>query len=149
MTKAFYTCESVMQEYVKYLKNVLGVSQILKSDEALNPVAVALQENVQSPGASAASKITVWVENFNQFTTEDHTLLNNMLGATKIPAADIQVEDLSLKGSSNSPIEFELVLNPATPDQTYSPQAMHANKNLKAAAWTFLQQVMHKYKSLG
>ena len=133
-----------MQDYVKYLKNVLGVSQILKSDETLNPIpASATQQAV-----SAATKITVWVENFNQFTTEDHTLLNNMLAATKIPAADIKVEDLSLKGSLTSVIEFELVLNPTAADQTYSPQAMHANKNLKATAWTFLQQVMQKYKSL-
>lgn len=122
-----------MQEYVKYLKNVLGVSQILKSDEALN----------------SALKITVWVENFNQFTTEDHTLLNNMLAAMKIPAQDMKVEDLSLKGQSQSPIEFDLVLNPgASENQTYSPQVMHANKNLKSVAWTFLQQVMQKYKSL-
>lgn len=136
-----------MQDYVKYLKNVLGVSQILKSDETLNPPMVA-QTHEPSQTVGVASKITVWVENFSQFTTEDHTLLNNMLAATKIPAADIKVEDLSLKGSLNSPIEFELVLNPAAADQTYSPQVMHANKNLKATAWTFLQQVMQKYKSL-
>ncbi len=137
-----------MQDYVKYLKNVLGVSQILKSDEALNPSAVATQENVL-PQAVGASKITVWVENFNQFTTEDHTLLNNMLAAMKIPAQDMKVEDLSLKGSLQSAIEFDLVLNPVdSGSQTYSPQVMHANKNLKSAAWTFLQQVMQKYKLL-
>ena len=137
-----------MQDYVKYLKNVLGVSQVLKLDEALSPVSIS----APAPMVSAASKITVWVENFNQFTVADHTLLNNMLAATKIPGADIKVEDLSLKGSVHSsvrsPIEFELVLNPTASDQTYSPQAMHTNKNLKAAAWTFLQQVMQKYKSL-
>lgn len=144
MTKAFYTCHSKMQDYVKYLKNVLGVSQILKSDEALSSSAVATQAQ-----AVSASKITVWVENFNQFTTEDHTLLNNMLAAMKIPAQDMKVEDLSLKGKSQSPIEFELVLNPVdSGSQTYSPQVMHANKNLKSTAWTFLQQVMQKYKSL-
>ncbi|WP_409477484.1 hypothetical protein [Pseudobdellovibrio sp. HCB154] len=133
---------------MKYLKNVLGVSQILKSDEALNPSAVATQENVL-PQAVGASKITVWVENFNQFTTEDHTLLNNMLAAMKIPAQDMKVEDLSLKGSLQSAIEFDLVLNPVdSGSQTYSPQVMHANKNLKSAAWTFLQQVMQKYKLL-
>lgn len=144
MTKAFYTCLSKMQDYVKYLKNVLGVSQILKSDETLENTVGLTQQ-----AASAASKITVWVENFNQFTTEDHTLLNNMLAAMKIPAQDMKVEDLSLKGKSQSPIEFDLVLNPeASESQTYSPQVMHANKNLKSAAWTFLQQVMQKYKSL-
>lgn len=124
-----------MQDYVKYLKNVLGISQILKSDEALAPARV--------------TKITVWVENFNQFTNEDHTLLNNMLAAMKIPAKDMKVEDLSLKGQVISPIEFELVLSPdASGNQTYSPQVLHANKNLKSAVWTFLQQVMQKYKSL-
>lgn len=133
-----------MQDYVKYLKNVLGVSQILKSDEALSGAAVA----AQTQAVSAASKITVWVENFNQFTTEDHTLLNNMLAAMKIPGADMKVEDYSLKGQCHSPIEFDLVLNPTAAGQTYSPQAMHANKNLKAVAWTFLQQIMQKYKSL-
>lgn len=134
-----------MQDYVKYLKNVLGVSQILKSDEALKPAAV----ETQAQAVSAASKITVWVENFNQFTTEDHTLLNNMLAAMKIPAGDMKVEDYSLKGQSHSPIEFELVLNPdVSKNQTYSPQVLHANKNLKATVWTFLQQVMQKYKSL-
>lgn len=130
-----------MQEYVKYLKNVLGVSQILKSNEPANPGSVAR--------AVATPKITVWVENFNQFSNEDHTLLNNMLAAMKIPAGEMVVQDLSQKNPGLSPIEFSLVLSPdASGSQTYSPQVLHANKSLKSTVWTFLQQVMQKYKSL-
>jgi hypothetical protein len=134
-----------MQEYVKYLKNVLGVSQILQSNEALEHVPVATQQP-----AVLSSKITVWVENFNQFTSEDHTLLNNMLGAMKIPAQDMTVSDLSLKTHDPvSFIEFDLVLNPdSSGSQTYSPQVLHVQKNLKSVVWTFLQQVMQKHKSL-
>lgn len=128
-----------MQEYIKYLKNVLGVSQILKSD-----------------GTSAASvastfnpKISVWVENYAQFTPEDHTLLNNMLAAMKIPDGDMVVSDLSFKTADVSPINFDLVLSPdVSANQTYSPQVLHANKNLKSAVWTFLQTIMQKHKSL-
>lgn len=129
-----------MQEYIKYLKNVLGVSQILKSDGVAS-AAVA---------SATAPKISVWVENYNQFTTEDHTLLNNMLAAMKIPEGDMVVSDLTLKEPRVSPIDFDLVLSPeASASQTYSPQVLHANKNLKSTVWTFLQTIMQKYKSLG
>lgn len=134
-----------MQEYVKYLKNVLGVSQILGLGESAPPAVVVTQETT----ALSNSKITVWVESFNQFTAEDHTLLNNMLAAMKIPEGDMVVQDYSLKGSSKSLIEFDLVLNPdASGNQTYSPQVLHTNKNLKSVVWTFLQQIMQKHKSL-
>lgn len=127
----------MVQEYVKFLKNVLGVSQILNSGE------------VPATASASVIKITVWVENFNRFSKEDHTLLNNMLAAMKIPESDIKVVDYSLKGQSHSPIEFDLVLNPdGSGNQTHSPQVLHANKNLKSTVWTFLQQVMQKYKTL-
>lgn len=132
-----------MQEYVKYMKNVLGVSQILTSEEPSGATPVA-QENL-----TKSSKITVWVENFNQFSSEDHTLLNNMLAAMKIPAGDMSVNDFSLKGSVQAAIEFDLVLKPdASGYQTHSPQVLHTQKNLKADVWTFLQQIMQKYKAL-
>lgn len=128
-----------MQEYIKYLKNVLGVSQILKSDG----------EVITAVASPTAHKISVWVENYAQFTPEDHTLLNNMLNAMKIPDGDMVVSDLSLKASDISPIAFDLVLSPdASGNQTYSPQVLHANKNLKSAVWTFLQTIMQKHKSL-
>ncbi len=127
-----------MQEYIKYLKNVLGVSQILK-DESSSFEAVS----------TVAHKISVWVENYNQFTTEDHTLLTNMLAAMKIPDGDMVVHDLSLKVVGQSLIDFDLVVSPdASGNQTYSPQVLHANKNLKSTVWTFLQTIMQKYKSL-
>lgn len=129
-----------MQEYINYLKNVLGVRQILTSNE---PVLFA---SVQT---KPAHKISVWVENFSQFSAEDHTLLNNMLNAMKIPAEDMVVFDLSLKGQSPAAIEFDLVLNPdASGSQTYSPQVLHANKNLKSTVWTFLQTIMQQYKNI-
>lgn len=129
-----------MQEYIKYLKNVLGVTQILKDDSA--PVTM-----VAAP-AAVAHKISVWVENYTQFSTEDHTLLNNMLAAMKIPNGDMVVSDLSLKTSASG-LSFDLVMNPDTSGtQTYSPQVLHANKNLKAIVWTFLQTIMQQYKNL-
>lgn len=133
-----------MQDYVKYLKNVLGVSQILQSSEALPPEPVATQK--ASVGVCA---VTVWVENFNHMSGADHTLLNNMLSAMKIPSQDIRVCDLSLKTQDRSSvIEFDLVLNPdSSGHQTYSPQVLQTQKHLKSVVWTFLQQVMQKYKS--
>lgn len=125
-----------MQDYIKYLKNVLGVNQILRSE---GPSAAAV----------SAPKISVGVENYNQFTQKDHTLLNNMLAAMKIPNGDMVVSDLTDKVVGVSPIEFDLVLNPeSSAAQTYSPQVLHANKNLKITVWTFLQTIMQKYKSL-
>lgn len=127
-----------MQEYIKYLKNVLGVSQILKDESA-----------PQASTSATYSRISIWIENYNQFTQEDHTLLNNMLAAMKIPEGDMVVRDLSLKTPAVSPIEFDLVVSPdASGNQTYSPQVLHANKNLKSTVWTFLQTIMQKYKSL-
>ena len=129
-----------MQEYIKYLKNVLGVSQILRDDSA--PVVSA------SAAPAVAHKISVWVENYNQFSTEDHTLLNNMLAAMKIPSGDMVVSDLALK-NSDAVINFDLVMTPDTSGtQTYSPQVLHANKNLKATVWTFLQTIMQQHKNL-
>lgn len=129
-----------MQEYIKYLKNVLGVSQLLRDESA---------PNTSISTSTVAHKISVWVENYNQFTPEDHTLLNNMLAAMKIPHGDMVVSDLSLKTAGSTPLEFDLVLNPdASGVQTYSPQVLHANKNLKSTVWTFLQTIMQKYKSL-
>lgn len=129
-----------MQDYIKYLKNVLGVSQILRDDSA--PVTM-----VAAPTA-VAHKISVWVENYNQFSTEDHTLLNNMLAAMKIPSGDMVVSDLALKNSASA-INFDLVMAPDTSGtQTYSPQVLHANKNLKITVWTFLQTIMQQHKNL-
>ncbi|MES2801157.1 MAG: hypothetical protein V4654_01575 [Bdellovibrionota bacterium] len=129
-----------MQEYIKYLKNVLGVSQILRDESP---------RDFSASEVAHASKISVWVENYDQFTTDDHTLLNNMLAAMKIPNGDMVVSDLSLKVSGTSQIAFDLVLSPdASGNQTYSPQVLHANKNLKSTVWTFLQTIMQKYKSL-
>ena len=129
-----------MQEYIKYLKNVLGVTQILRDDSA--PVTM-----VAAPTA-VAHKISVWVENYTQFSTEDHTLLNNMLAAMKIPDGDMVVSDLSLKTSASA-LNFDLVMTPdASGTQTYSPQVLHANKNLKATVWTFLQTIMQQHKNL-
>lgn len=142
MTIANYTYGLKMQEYIKYLKNVLGVSQIL-TDES------APQASLSASADTAYSRISVWIENYNQFTPEDHTLLNNMLAAMKISEGDMVVRDLSLKTSAVSPIEFDLVVSPdASGNQTYSPQVLHANKNLKSTVWTFLQTIMQKYKSL-
>ena len=129
-----------MQEYIKYLKNVLGVSQILRDDSA--PIVSA------STSPAVAHKISVWVENYTQFSTEDHTLLNNMLAAMKIPSGDMVVSDLALK-NADSVINFDLVMAPDTSGtQTYSPQVLHANKNLKATVWTFLQTIMQQHKNL-
>lgn len=129
-----------MQEYIRYLKNVLGVNQILKDDSV--PVTRLASTSV------VAHKISVWVENYNQFSAEDHTLLNNMLAAMKIPNGDMLVSDLSQK-DSNAAINFELVLNPQDQNtQTYSPQVLHANKNLKSTVWTFLQTIMQQHKNL-
>jgi len=127
-----------MQEYINYLKNVLGVSQVV------------IPASTSADTSAAYSRISVWIENYNQFTTEDHTLLNNMLAAMKIPEGDMIVRDLSLKTAAVSPIEFDLVVSPdaSAGNQTYSPQVLHANKNLKSTVWTFLQTIMQKYKSL-
>lgn len=132
-----------MQDYIKYLKNVLGVSQILTDESVPSQLQKASTDSVVS-----AHRISVWVENYKQFSLEDHTLLNNMLAAMKIPDGDMVVGDLSEKNTS-AVINFDLVLNPdATGSQTYSPQVLHANKNLKSTVWTFLQTIMQKYKFL-
>jgi hypothetical protein len=132
MTKALYNHNS-MQAYINYLKNVLGIKQVLQGSEPqpLKP------------------RIAIWVENLEKFSDADRALFNNMISAMKIPASDMQVRDLSLKSSETFPIEFELVMNPdpAKP-QTFSPQMLHEQKQLKAQVWTFLQMIMHKYSSL-
>ena len=143
MTIAIYTYSPSMQDYIKYLKNVLGVSQILKDESASATMTVAPSQAVIS-----AHRIAVWVENYNQFSSEDLTLLNNMLAAMKIPDGDMVVCDLVEKNTS-AVINFDLVLNPdSSGSQTYSPQVLHANKNLKSTVWTFLQTIMQKYKFL-
>lgn len=131
-----------MQDYIKYLKNVLGVSQILRDESASIGMSSASNQTV------SAHKISVWVENYTHFTAEDHELLNNMLNAMKIPEGDMAVNDLAEK-NPNPLINFDLVMNPdASGTQTYSPQVLHLNKNLKSTVWTFLQAIMLKYKTL-
>lgn len=122
-----------MQAYINYLKNVLGVSQVLKSQET----------------GKATPKIMIWIENLNAFSEADRTLLHNMISAMKIPVADLEMRDLSLQTQGNYPIEFDLVLNPDTSKmQTYSPQVLHEQKQLKAQVWTFLQTIMQKYSAI-
>ncbi|AZZ37096.1 hypothetical protein CIK05_09925 [Bdellovibrio sp. qaytius] len=130
----------MVQDYIKYLKNVLGVSQILRDESAPASVATA---------TVSAHTISVWVENYGQFSEADHTLLNNMLAAMKIPAGDMVVFDLAQKNLEASPLHFDLVMNPdLSGTQTHSPQAIHLNKNLKSTVWAFLQTIMQQYKTL-
>lgn len=144
MTIAFYTLRIVMQNYINYLKNVLGLSQILHDESAADG---RLTDMASAP--TCTPKISVWVEDYDRFSLQDHTLLNNMLAAMKIPDGDMVVQDLSLKTKGSSLIHFDLVLNPDNSGmQTYSPQVLHVQKNLKSTVWTFLQTVMQKYKSI-
>lgn len=126
-----------MQAYINYLKNVLGVQQILKSTENST-------ESVQQ------AKVLVWVENLSTFSEDEQILLNNMLAAMKIPSADLAVYDLKDKSEALiAPIQFDLVINPDQSGlQTYSPQALQTNKSLKTAAWAFLQTIIARYKAL-
>lgn len=120
-----------MQAYFQYLKNVLGINQVLLRASQI--------------------KVIVWVEDLRLLNAEEMTLLQNMMNATKIPLSDYQILDLSDRGQSfdHNVIEFELVKNPQDPiTQTYSPQVLHQNKNLKAQAWSFLQSIVQKYKSM-
>ena len=131
-----------MQGYLQYLKNVLGVSQIL------------LDNSQTKKSVQISQRVIVWVEALHSFSEADHELLSNMLAAMKIDKSDMAIFDLSEKTkmlASLPPqaLQFELVLSPTDKNaQTFSPQMMHQNKQLKAEAWTFLQKVMLKYQSL-
>lgn len=124
-----------MQAYINYLKNVLGIQQVIKKADNISP---------------QPKQIVVWVENLSRFTQKDQTLLNNMLAATKIPQQSFAIYDLKDKSTELSlPIQFDLVTQPDQSGlQTYSPQVLHENKTLKAEAWAFLQTIITKYKTL-
>jgi len=127
-------------DYGKYINDVLGVHQILIEPHELlrfKPI-----------------KIYIWVENLKMFSSEDLELLNKMIAAMKIDLSCISISDLSQKNdfvSSSSynqveQIHFDMVQNPSPSFfQTYSPQVIHINKDLKMKAWTFLQHIMALY----
>lgn len=120
-----------MQSYIHYLKTVLGIRQVITEPSSAIP---------KSP------KITVWVEALSTFSDKDQALLKNMLQAMKISEHDLAIYDLSDKKSSGSAIEFELVKEPQNLEfQTYSPQVLHENRELKTVTWAFLQTIMKKY----
>lgn len=120
-----------MQAYFQYLKNVLGIHQVL-----LNTTEV---------------RVFIGVEDLHLLTADENNLLHNMLKATKIPVTDYQFYNLSEAAPqmAEHAIHFELVKNPTDSlKQTYSPQVLLQDSRLKAVAWTFLQSIMQKYKSL-
>lgn len=125
------------QDYIQYLRQVLGISQVL----------------VDQKTDLIPQRLIVWVEDLNVFSKQDQELLFNMLSAMKIDKNDIAIFNLQQKSEiasrlKSSCIQFELVRNPIDKaSQTFSPQMLHDNKQLKSEAWTFLQQMITRYAS--
>ncbi|MBC7421257.1 MAG: hypothetical protein H7328_11065 [Bdellovibrio sp.] len=131
---------SSRNDYIDYVRNVLGVKAIFSNEisEQITPEEIPL---------------LVRVQDFNSYSAEEKDLLTKMLAALKIPNEYSRTFDLAENPNVVCKVAVYLTdelksMKDLLPNEihTYSPRVLLHTPALKKAAWDELQKVLRFFQ---
>ena len=122
---------SELNQYLTFLNDTLGVKSIV-----LTPA-----ENA-SKTENVTIKYFIYVENLSNYSAEESTLLEKMIGALKLDPIEFGVFELNKNEAPNSSqFGSQIILCdlPNEKGETYSPRILLRKPELKRKAWDDLK----------
>jgi hypothetical protein len=122
---------SELNQYLTFLNETLGVKSIV-----LIPA-----ENASTP-KNDTIKYFIYVENLSNYSAEESSLLEKMIGALKLDPIEFGVFELNKNEAPNtSQLGLQIILCdlPNEKGETYSPRVLLRKPELKRKAWDDLK----------
>ncbi len=122
---------SELNQYLTFLNETLGVKSIV-----LTPA-----ENASRP-KNDTIKYFIYVQNLSDYSTEESSLLEKMIGALKLDPIEFGVFEFNEnEAPNNSQLGSQIILRdePKQKGETFSPRVLLKKPELKRKAWDDLK----------